>query len=181
MKKALTLLSLALLLAGGGAYYYLSKGYAVDIPRQEIANHLMDSQPITRSYFFVIDVTLKNPRLSKEQPSNRLRAAMDVVLKVDNGDTPLEGAVDLSGVIGYRPEHGGFHLTQPSIDNLAVAGIPEKYTGKARDAITQAMAEYFSQNPLYTLKPGEGDALATRFGLKRVAIEADRIVAILGL
>ena len=57
MKKALFMLFLALLLAGGGAVYYLSKGYSVKIPRQAIAEQLDETQPITRSYFFVLDVT----------------------------------------------------------------------------------------------------------------------------
>ena len=129
------------------------------------------------------DVTLKNPRLKQEQDPNRLHLEVDLRLGFTGDDDPtaLEGVVHLSGEIGYLTESRVFQLTQPVLEQLAAPGIPDKYRGKSRDAIGQAMTEYFRRNPLYILKADEGDALAARIGLKRVAIERDQIIATLGL
>ena len=94
---------------------------------------------------------------------------------------PLGGSVDVSGGVRYDSGRGAFFLTEPVIERVAVQGIPEKYAGKAREALTMALAAYYAERPIYTLNATDARQAAGRLVLRKVDIENRELVVTLGL
>ena len=167
-----------------GVYFYFSgKEYVVRISESEIQEKLQEKLPLMKTYYFIIQVTLDNPRVHLENGSNRVGAGLDVVFNItlNKNPKPLGGTVDVSGGILYSAEKGQFFLTNPVIENLEVQGIPQDYTDKANKALTKALAEYYEKHPIYTLRATDAKQAAARMVLKDVIIENRELVVTLGI
>ena len=64
----------------------------------------------------------------------------------------LGGELDISGGVRYDEIDGQFFLTDPAIENLNIQGIPDKYSERANKVLTKALAEYYADRPIYTLR-----------------------------
>ncbi len=123
MKKGVTIVGVILLVVIAGAYFYFSgKEYVFRFSESEIQNTLEKSLPLTKTYLFIIQVTLKNPRVQLENGSSRVNAGLDIELNITVGQNhePLGGSVDVSGGVRYVSETGQFFLTDPNIDRLQI-------------------------------------------------------------
>ncbi|MDH3974548.1 MAG: DUF1439 domain-containing protein [Deltaproteobacteria bacterium] len=149
----------------------------------DIREKLDKKLPLTKSYFFIIQITLQNPRILLENGTKRVNAGLDVLLniKIDKNPKPLGGSVDVSGGVRYLAEKGEFYLTDPVIESLGVQGIPDKYMQKVNKALTKALAKYYDENPIYTLNLGDGKQAVARMVLKDVVVENKELVVTLGI
>lgn len=184
MKKVAIAAVIVILSIVAVAYFYFSgKEYVVRIPESNIRQKLEEKLPLTKTYLFIIQVTLKNPRVNLKNGSKRVNAGLDVVLNVAIGKNPkpLGGTVDASGGIDYLFEKGEFYLTNPIIENFEIQGIPSKYMDKVNEALTKALAEYYSKNPVYTLRATEAKQVAARMVLRNVIVENKEMVVTLGI
>ncbi|MFA9462455.1 DUF1439 domain-containing protein [Thiohalorhabdus sp. Cl-TMA] len=184
MKKSTAVATVVFLLLLGGAYYYFSGGgYVVRLTEPEIQKKLDEQLPLTKTYLVIIQVTLNNPEIDLVEGSDRVRAGLDVELNIAGyqGSKPLEGTVDVSSGILYRAEKGQFFLSDPVIENLKVQGIPEEYLKKAKKALTEALAEYYKDQPIYTLDPDDMRQAVARMVLKDVSVENKQLVLTLGI
>ena len=184
MKKYLLIIPLLLLLVAAAAYLYLSgKEQVIRISEAELQHALDEKLPLTKRYFFIIDVTLKNPRVHLQEGSDRVNAGLDIGLnlQIDKDATPLGGSIDISGGITYSPKNGAFYLVEPVIENIELQGLSEKRRPKVAKAITLALTEYFSENPIYTLKRGDLKQAAARLTLKKISVASGELVVVLGI
>lgn len=184
MKRVVYFIIVLLIVGLGAAYMYFSgKEYIIKIPESEIQEKMAEKLPITKSYFFIFQITLENPRVVLENASNRVNGGLDIVLniKINKNPTPLGGSLDMSGGVKYEKELGAFFLTDPIIENLSVQGVPAEYTDKVNSAVTKALHEYYSQNPIYTLSSINGKEAATKMVLKNVVVENKELVITLGI
>lgn len=184
MKKVAIAAVIVILAVVVGAYFYFSgKEYVVRIPESDIRQKLDEKLPLTKTYLFIIQVTLDNPRVNLKNGSNRVNAGLDIVLNVtiEKNPKPLGGTVDASGGINYVPGKGEFYLTNPIIENIEIQGIPTKYMDKVNEALTKALAEYYSKNPVYTLRATDAKQVAARTVLKNVIVENKEMVVTLGI
>lgn len=184
MKKVAIAAVVVILAVVVGAYFYFSdKEFVVRINESNIRQKLDEKLPLTKTYLFIIQVTLENPRVNLKNGSNRVNAGLDVILNVTIGKNPkpLSGTVDASGGIKYVSEKGEFYLINPIIENLEIQGIPPKYMDKANEALTKALAEYYSKNPIYTLRATDAKQVAARMILKNVIVENQELVVTLGI
>jgi hypothetical protein len=78
-KPVLSVVSLVILLVVGAYFYFSGKEYVVRITESEIREKLSEKLPLTKSYFFFIQITLKNPRIRLENGSDRINAGLDVL------------------------------------------------------------------------------------------------------
>lgn len=166
-----------------GVYFYVSsKEYVVKIPEKQLQEKLQEKLPISKSYFFIFQVTLDSPRVELTSGSNRINAGLDVILNIKLGgeEKPLSGSLDASGSIRYEPESGQFYLTDPIVEQLSIQGIPEKYISKATAVMEKTLAEYYATHPIYTLKVGNIEQATAKLVLKRVLIENKELVIVLG-
>lgn len=184
MKKVAIAAVVILIAVVAGTYYYFSgKEYVVRLSEPEITEKLEEKLPLTKTYLFVIQVTLDNPRVHLENGSKRVNAGLDVVFNItlNKNPKPIGGKVDASGGILYLAEKGQFFLTNPVVENLQVQGIPAEYTNKLNTALTKALAEYYKKRPIYTLRVTDAKQAVARMVLKDVIVENRELVITLGI
>ncbi len=184
MNKVIILVLVILISLLAGSYFYFSgKEYVIRLSEADIQAKLEEKLPLTKTYMFIIQVTLNKPRVNLENGSSRVAAGLDVIINIslNNNPKPLGGSVDVSGGVVYLAEKGQFFLTDPVIEKLTVQGLPSKYSDKANIALTKALAEYYKENPIYTLKPTDLKRAAARAVLKDVAVENQELVVTLGI
>ncbi|BFM13544.1 hypothetical protein R50072_36970 [Simiduia litorea] len=184
MKSKLLIVASSLLLTLISAYVYFSgKEYTVRIPESQIVATMEQKLPLTKTYLFIIDVTLQNPRIELIEGSGKINGGMDVELniKLNDNPKPLGGSLDLSGGVTYVSEGGQFFLIDPVIESLSVQGLADNITPKVSKALEKALNEYFSKNPIYTLKKADLKQAAAYAVLKEVAVEGKELVIYLGI
>lgn len=118
MKKLAIVVGVLFLVTAIGAYFYFSgEEYEIRLSEEKIHEMLAAKLPTSRTYLFIIQVTLDNPRVLLENGSSRINAGMDVSLNIalsDNPD-PLGGSIDVSGGVRYEADKGQFFLTDPVV------------------------------------------------------------------
>jgi len=183
MKKVAIAFAILIALLAGTYYYFSGKEYVVRISESDIQDKLEEKLPLTKTYLFIIQVTLNNPRVNLKNGSNKVGAGLDVVFNItlNKNPKPLGGTVDVSGGVRYLSEKGQFFLTNPAIESLTVQGIDPKYTDKANKALTKALAEYYKNNPIYTLRVNDLKQAAAKMVLKDVVVENQELVITLGI
>ena len=184
MKKVVIIVGIVLLVAIASAYFYFAgKEYVFRFSESDIQNTLKKSLPLTKTYLFIIQVTLENPRVHLENGSNRVIAGLDVVLniKVGQNPEPLGGLVDVSGGVRYASETGQFFLADPIIERLQIQGVSDLYAEKVNSALSKALSEYYSENPIYTLSALDAKQATVRLVLKKVIVENQEMVITLGV
>jgi hypothetical protein len=184
MKKGAAIGGIILVVLLASAYFYFSgKEYVFRFTESEIQNTLETNLPLTKTYLFIIQVTLKNPRVQLENGSRRVNAGLDVVLNitVDQNPEPLGGSVDVSGGVRYLSETGEFFLTDPNIERLHIQGVSEGYTDKVNSALTKALAEYYSEHPIYKLSSFDAKQVTVKMVLRNVVVENQELVITLGV
>ena len=164
-------------------FYFSGKEYVVRITETEIKEKLDEKLPLTKSFLFIIQITLKNPRVLLENGSKRISAGLDVLLNitVNKNPKPLGGTVDVSGGVQYLADKGELFLTNPVIENFVIQGIPDKHLYKVNKALTTALAKYYKENPIYTLRATDVKQAAARMVLKDVIVENKELVVTLGI
>lgn len=170
-----------LLLAIAGYLYYSGKDHEIRISEAQIQAKLSEKLPQTKTYLFIFDLTLDNPRIKLQQDSGRIAAGLDLQLRLGDSDKQLRGSVDASGRLRYASEEGQFYLAQPKIEQLTIEGLPDRYRDKARSAIELALAEYYAKHPVYTLKSGDIKQAAAKLVLKDVRVSGDELIVTLGI
>ena len=184
MKKTAIVIVIILMALMAGTYYYFSgKEYIVRLSESDIQRKLEEKLPLTKTYLFIIQVTLNNPRVHLENGSRRVNAGLDVIFNItlNNHPKPIGGTVDASAGIFYLAEKGQFFLTNPVVEKLEVQGIPRQYTDKANMALTKALAEYYAKHPIYTLQTTNAKHAAAKMILKNVIVENKQLVVTLGI
>jgi hypothetical protein len=133
--------------------------------------------PWTERYLFIFEVTLDNPRIDLIDGDNRISGGVDVTLNVYLSDqpAPLGGAVDISGGVRYEPETGSFYLTDPHVENVRIAGVPDRYANRANEAISFALEDFYKARPIYVLSPHDARTSAARLVLKDVYVEDEKL------
>jgi hypothetical protein len=184
MRKLLLAVLVFVAIGAVGTYlYFQGKEYTFRFTEAELHEKLAERLPLRKTYLFIIEVVLDNPRLELIEGSDRVNAGLDVILNIRINDEPLPlgGELDVSGGVRYETPDGQFFLTDPLIENLSVQGVPAKYTDKVNTVLTQAVAEYYSDHPIYTLKRSDVKMATARLLLKNVVIEERVLVVTLGL
>lgn len=184
MKKVIvTILIVLFLIAIGTAYYLKGKEFTLRFTEDQIREKLESELPITKTYLILFMVTLDKPRIKLINGNDRVQAGLDVIFEIrtNNETKPLGGSIDASGGVKYLAEKGEFYLTDPVVENVAVQGIPEKYTEKAILALTKALAEYYSEHPIYSLQPTNLKHLSARLVLKDVYVINSELVVKIGI
>lgn len=183
MKKALIAIAFVLVVAIiGGAFYLAKREYVFRVSEAQIQENLAAKLPVSKTFFFIFQLTFDHPRVTLVGESGRVHAGLDVVLNIvlGNESKPLGGTLDVSGGVLYSPERGAFFLTDPLIERFAIDGMPEKYREKVNAALTKAIAAFFAEQPIYALRATDTRQAAARLVLKSVAVENRELVVTLG-
>ena len=167
-----------------GTYlYFQGKEYTFRFTEAELQEKMAERLPLRKTYLFIIEVVLDDPRLEMIEGSDRVNAGLDVTLniKINDEPLPLGGELDVSGGVRYEASDGRFFLTDPVIENLSVQGVPAKYTDRVNSVLTKAIGEYYSDRPIYTLKGSDVKTATAKLLLKNVVVEDRVLIVTLGL
>lgn len=184
MRKILVVLAAVLLVGVLGVFLYLQgKEYTFRFTEAELQQKLAERLPISKTYLFIFEVVLDEPRLTLVEGSNRVNAGLDVTLNIYINDEPqpLGGELDVSGGVRYDAAEGQFFLTDPVIENLQVQGIPARYTDRVNSVLTKAIGEYYADRPIYTLDKSNVKTAAAKLVLKNVVVENSVLIVTLGV
>ena len=183
MSKLLAAITAVTVFAVIAYFYFSGKEFVIRVPESKIQEKLQEKLPLTKTYLFVVQVTLDNPRVQLVNGTKRVSAGLDVIFNItlNKNPKPMGGTVDVSGGILYSAENGQFFLKNPVIEKLEVQGIPQIYTDKVNKALTKALADYYEKHPIYTLSATDAKQAAARMVLKNVIIENQELVVILGI
>ena len=144
----------------------------------ELLEKLDGQLPWSKTYLFIFEVTLDNPRVVLAEGSDRISGGVDVTLNVYLSDqpTPIEGAVDMSGGVRYEPETGSLFLTDPHVENVRIAGVPDRYANRANEAISLALRDFYDARPIYVLSRKDARTAAARLLLKDVYVRDGKLL-----
>jgi hypothetical protein len=128
----------------------------------------------------LLAVTLREaPRIRLGTPEGRagIAARMEIALL---GNPPIP--VDVTGNAGvrYDDQAKAFFLEAPVADSVESIALPREYQPQVRRAVTQVMAAYFREKPVYVLRAdGSAEERAARWLLRKIRIETGKVVATL--
>ena len=182
--RSLIVISAVLLAAAAGAFYLLrDREYVFRFSEPELREKLDAQLPWSERYLFIFEVTFDNPRVDLIEGSDRVAGGVDAILNIviNNNPRPLSGAIDLSGGVRYARQEGAFYLTDPTIEKIAIQGIPDAYANKANEALSTALSAFYRSRPIYKLEGTKASHQTARLLLKDVIVEDEHLVVTLGL
>lgn len=128
----------------------------------------------------MLAVTLREaPRIRLGTPEGRagIAARMEITLL---GNPPIPVEVTGNAGVRYDDQSKAFFLESPVADSVESVALPREFQPQVRRAVTQVMAAYFREKPVYVLREdGSAEEKAARWLLRRIRIETGKVVATL--
>lgn len=182
-RNIIIVLTLLVLGAVGAYFYFEGREYSFRFTEAELQAKLAERLPVRKTYLFVFEVVLDDPRLALVEGSDRVNAGLDVTLniKINDEPLPLGGELDVSGGVRYDGTEGQFFLTDPVIENLKVQGVPANYTDRVNTILTKAIGDYYSTRPIYTLRSTDVKKATAKLLLKSVVVNERVLIVTLGI
>lgn len=181
--SALLLIFVSAVAAATYFYFFSGKEFQFRFSEAQLTERLTKRLPIKKTYLFIFEVGLDNPRLSLVDGTDRIEAGLDVELNVKLGSEslPLGGTLDASGGVRYEPSEGEIYLTDPVVEHLQIQGIPAEYTDRVNTVLASALSDYYREHPIYHLRATDAKQLVAKLVLKSVSIQNEELVITLGI
>lgn len=153
----------------------------IHFSEQEIQARI-DKNGVTRKSYgkgLAVVALLEPPRIKLGEPPGQVtvNARLDVALF---GGAPVP--VDIEGNSGLRYDDAAkaFFLDRPVARSVSSGALTPETEPMARQAITQLLAAYFRDKPVYVLREdGSLEEKAARWLLRDIRIEPGRVTAVL--
>lgn len=183
MKKTLVTLLVLLIGFGTAGYFYLSgQKYVVTIQENKLQQQFDQKMPITKTYLYLFDVTLFNPRIDLVKETGRVVAGIDIHVKTKlKGVKPVNGSVNASGVLKYEPREGAFYLKSAKLERFVLRDMPDNYLEQTKKFVEKTLKNYLEANPVYKLKSDDLGQYAASMMMKDVKVNDTEIVVRFGL
>jgi hypothetical protein len=183
MKLIAAAVLVVLALIAAGFFFLRDQEFTFRLSESELRERLDDRLPWSERYYLIFEVTVDNPRVDLIEGSDRVAGGVDATLNIfiNNNPQPLSGAVDLSGSVKYVREEAAFYLTDPQVENVRIAGVPDRYANKANEAISSALSAFYKSRPIYTLEGTDASHQAARLLLKDVTVKDEHLIVTLAL
>ena len=146
----------------------------------EVQTAIDRNAPRQRRAGTMLAVTLSEaPRVRLGIPEGRVGIAARVEITL-LGNPPLPVEVTGNAGIRYDDQAKAFFLESPAADSVDSVALPREFQPQVRRAVTQLMAAYFRDKPVYVLRAdGSAEEIAARWLLRRIRIETGKVVATL--
>lgn len=180
MKRRHTLLLLASLIVSTSIWAAGLFEREVVFSEAEIQSALAKSTPQLLTYNGLLNLSLpKPPKITLGQTEGRAGIATGLELTLP-GKPPIP--IDIAGSAGvrYDEKSKSFFLDNPVADSVSSPSLDPKSAPLVELAISQLMASYFRNKPVYVLRAdGSPQEATARWLLKSIRIEPGRVVATL--
>ncbi len=183
MRVWIAILAVVVIAAASAFYLLRDKEFTLRFSEPQLRERLDNQLPWSERYLFIFEVTLDNPRVDLIEGSDRVAGGLDATLNIfiNNNPQPLSGAVDMSGAVSYASEEGAFYLVDPQVENVRIAGIPDRYANTANEAISKALAAFYQERPIYKLDELDARHRTAKLLLKDVVVKDEHLVVTLAL
>lgn len=180
MRRILLVLVVA---AAALAVYWLYRaetdGISIYLTEAQLQQQLETKFPIERS-LLLAKAVFSDPKVQLKEGTNRIHLSADAVAIVPT-QPEWKGSAEFSGGVRYDPEQGAILLEDARIENLVLAGVPEKYHAPVKELGTVVAREYLNRVPIYKLDPADYRQSVALFVLKSVSVENGRLRIVLGV
>jgi hypothetical protein len=184
MKKAITLLLIALTLAVGGALlYFKGKRYEILITKDQIDASLSERLPVTKRYLLVFSITYSNPQVTFLDDENRVQVGLEATLNIrlDGDSRNLGGTAVVTSGIRYDSDTQEFFLDDAEFNKLEIVGIPDQWLRQVTDFSSKVAREFLETRPVYRLQAKDSKTAAAKLLLKDFEVRQQAIHVTLGI
>ena len=165
------LLLFTLLLAGCASMLPMQE---VEVPLSRLQREMDKRFPQTNRYLDLFDVTLSQPVLSLQPDSDRLVAAFDAKVLPPLARKPVEGRLQVSGMLRIDPKRRAIVLVEPRLDSLGnLAGGSNGSLGKLGVLLAE---DLLNNTVLYTFAPDAFTVMGQRFTPTRIMTRQNSLV-----
>ena len=152
----------------------------ISFSEEEVQAALARKGKQEKNYGGILLVSLRDaPTIRLGLPPGRIGLAGRVYVTLI-GNPPVP--VDVTGSAGLRYDDAGkaFYLDNPLAESVETAALPREAQGMARQVVSQFIAAYFRNRPVYQLREdGSLEEQTARWLLKSVRVEPGRLIATL--
>ncbi|NNE42054.1 MAG: DUF1439 domain-containing protein [Marinicaulis sp.] len=182
--RIISTIILFLILASGAAFFLLKdKSYTLKFTEADIDARVSEQLPFEKDYLSIFNVKLDNPRVDLIDGAGMFGGGADAIVTVSfmGRDIMASGGTDFTSGVRYEPSEGAFYLTNPSITNLTLNGLPPTLTNRAKNAMSLALAEFYRDRPIYVLSDEDMRQQAAKMVLRDVEVKDEVLHITMGL
>jgi hypothetical protein len=155
--------------------------YDLVITQNQIQESVDKAFPIEKSFMFIFDVELTDPKVLLTDGERRVKAGVDVRLSSKLGNRDFTGNGMISGNVAYNSDTGEFFLIDSKIEELKSQEIPDEYIEKFNDTASNALRDFLEREPVYKLNPEDQKQALLKLVLKDVVIKDKKLILKMGL
>ena len=157
-----------------------SMRHTVRLTAADIQSQLETKFPVERSEL-IFTWRFTDPVVAIDSGTERVRLGVSVAVS-SLGKEVVTSRAQVEGSVRYESSKGELFLDSPTarLDELDVAGLPEKYRETAGKLIEKALQEYLARMPLYRLKSSDTKMLMVRRVLKSMRVRDGELLIELG-
>lgn len=117
----------ALALQGCAGVNGLMGQRTIEISQAQLLSKLSQQFPLRNQLLDVLEVTAQTPRLTLQPEANRVLAEVDLSATDRLFRSTHHGSLSLSFGLRYEPRDQTIRLSQVTIDQVSLQGLPERY------------------------------------------------------
>jgi len=152
--------------------------YTLEIPEQELQEKIDMMMPLERKSFFAT-VVLSDPKVDLIKKNNEIGFFSHVEVLIPGG-LKGSGRGKIKGSLVYDSDQGAFYLNNPSIEDLVIDRVPQKFYKKISAAIQVVLAKSLLKYPVYKLKDDDVKHQLAKSTLKSISVGNKKLLITLG-
>jgi hypothetical protein len=180
-KNIITGIAIAGLGIAAGLFALSQYTYDLVITQNQIQESVDKAFPIEKSFMFIFDVELTDPKVLLTDGDRRVKAGVDVRLSSKLGNRDFTGNGMISGNVAYNSDTGEFFLVDSKIEELKSQEIPDEYIEKFNDTASDALRDFLEREPVYTLNSEDQRQALLKLVLKDVVVKDKKLILKMGL
>ncbi len=159
---------LLLALVATGSTHAWGLDYTLELTREQLQQAVQAKMPVKVEKMFAT-LVLSNPVVVLQENSDRLGMETDLLFTVA-GSNPTKGHGTIDGNIVFDKVKGEFHLVNPKVQSLKVAGMAPQVQETLRQLADTAAQQALASKPVYTLDDKDLKQKLAKAVLKSVAV-----------
>jgi hypothetical protein len=151
--------------------------FTKEFTEPELQQKVEAMMPLKKKKFFVT-VIITEPKLDLIEGSNEFGIQANIEA-IAPGGLKGNGSTNITGSISYVPDEGAFYMDNPTIVDLKINGIPDKYQPKIRKLAQITISKILSSRPVYKLKDDNLKHKLAKATLDSVLVENEKLLVTL--
>ena len=150
--------------------------YTVEISEKEMQQKVSAMMPVEMKRFQLTAI-LSSPKVSLIKDSNEV-AVFLLIDVLAPGGLKASGSAKIRGSLSYDDKSGEFFFKNPTVEEIEVTRLPEKYLPKVKEIAQLAADKTLSTRPFYTLKDDNIKHKLAKSMLKSVSVKDEKLLVV---